>query len=390
MIVTYDRTHSAERRSSRRVRGQVEASSSSTTRLATGRLGRRRRPASTFVQRAQRGFAAGVNVGLALGGSPYVLLLNPDACLPTGPRAVRARPRQDPQRRGRAACSSGSRRTCRRTAVLDAVSTASSPSLPLTRRWRYGRLGPEYPRAAVRSGSLSRSTTSGVPRLLRATIPSNGSAGSTSGSSSTPRTRTSARGARQSGMPCRTRGAGSGAHVGGVSSPGDEGSRLARLGHALAGLEKWTAVRRRWPSRRFRAVLVAPASLRDLARASPDAARRGRSRLPRVRALLAGATPAALRSCAARELRPASKAGISSTNARASLRMPTTTVRTPSSASTCSSSSGVRGSSWRRSGRCGGRVALMAPLTTPRYLSSATLVFQKQTDVAAAWGARSM
>lgn len=207
------------------------------------------------------GFAAGVNAGLPLCRSPYVLLLNPDAVLLPDDldRLVRA------LQADKAAVAAGPMLVGESGRAIVGGRRFSTPLnrlfalAPVTRRWRHGRLGPEYPRGmAVSRQPATVDYLWGAALLLRRDFLARigGLDGRFFLYSEDEDLGRAARalGARMLLVPTARAG-----HVGGVSSAGDEGIALARLGHALAlGLEKWTSARQAALFRAgFRAVLVA-------------------------------------------------------------------------------------------------------------------------------------
>lgn len=221
------------------------------------------------------GFAAGVNAGLGLGGSPYVLLLNPDAVLPSEDlaRLARALDADDntvavgPMLVGESGATIlGGRRFSTPFNRLLALA-------PVSRRWRFGPLGPEYPRGrAAHGGLVPVDYLWGAALLVRRDFLDR-IGGLDERFFLYSEDEDLGRAARALGKRMFVVGTAQAAHVGGVSSAGDDGLAMARLAHALCvGLAKWTSARQAVTfCAGFRAVLMTRI-LRDRLRADRTAA----------------------------------------------------------------------------------------------------------------------
>ncbi len=243
-------------------------------------------------QDENRGFAAGVNVGLSHCTEPYVLLLNPDACLSDGALARFVQVLDmDPNVGAVGGLLVGEHGETFGARRFSSVSNRLLALMPLARRWRHGKIGPEYPRRGLGRGLFTVDYLWGAALLVRRSV--------------MERTRglderfflysedeDLARSIRQSGMTSVLAAGARVAHVGGESTGGDDALALARLGHALViGFGKWDG---RPASLAFAAgfiIVLGLRLLRALVVRESGAARREARAFRVFVALLAGAHP---------------------------------------------------------------------------------------------------
>lgn len=179
------------------------------------------------------GFAAGVNAGLAHSAAPYVLLLNPDAILgadalsrllevlETDPRVAAV----GPLLVGGDGHPTGARR-------FSTVANRLLALAPVVRRWRSGRLGPEYPLEILGYSPVVVDYLWGAALLVRRSILQK-----TQGLDERfflyGEDEDLGRAIHRLGMVSVLIPDVHAAHVGGESTAGDDGVALARLGHSL-------------------------------------------------------------------------------------------------------------------------------------------------------------